>query len=67
MDKSKWNKTTATYFPKSNRVRIKAKSTEFYPQYLKYLFEYLKIPTKATIIFNDKTIEGGLDAWLSKE
>lgn len=67
MDKSKWKKTTATYYPSKNKVKIKANSTDFYPQYLKYLFEYLKIPTNATIVFNDKTIKGGINNWLNKE
>lgn len=59
-----WKKAMAHYYPNSNKVRIKAKSTEFYPQYLKYLFEYLRIPQDATIIFEDKTIVGGVKKWL---
>ena len=60
------NKTKAQYYPKVNKVKIDANSTEFYPQYLKYLFEYLKIPQNATIIFKDKTIIGGIKAWLKE-
>jgi hypothetical protein len=58
------NKTTVQFYPKVNKVKIDANSTEFYPQYLKYLFEYLKIPQNATIIFKDKTIIGGINEWL---
>jgi hypothetical protein len=58
------NKTTVQYYPKVNKVKIDADSTAFYPQYLKYLFEYLKIPQNATIIFKDKTIIGGINEWL---
>ena len=45
------NKATVQFYPKVNKVKIDANSTAFYPQYLKYLFEYLKIPQNATIIF----------------
>ena len=55
---------SAKYSPSSNTVRIKALSKDFYPQYLEYLFEYLKIPKNATIVFKDKTIEGGIKQWL---
>lgn len=58
------NKTTVQFYPKINKVKIDANSTAFYPQYLKYLFEYLKIPQNATIIFKDKTIIGGINEWL---
>lgn len=58
------NKATVQFYPKINKVKIDANSTEFYPQYLKYLFEYLKIPQNATIIFKDKTIIGGINEWL---
>ena len=58
------NKTTVQFYPKVNKVKIDADSTAFYPQYLKYLFEYLKIPQNATIIFKDKTIIGGINEWL---
>jgi hypothetical protein len=58
------NKTTVQFYPKVNKVKIDANSTAFYPQYLKYLFEYLKIPQNATIIFKDKTIIGGINEWL---
>jgi hypothetical protein len=58
------NKTTVQFYSKVNKVKIDANSTEFYPQYLKYLFEYLKIPQNATIIFKDKTIIGGINEWL---
>lgn len=63
----KSNKTTVRYFPTSNRVRISANSTEFYPMYVKYLFEYLKIPKNATIQFKDKTINGGIEEWLNQK
>lgn len=56
----------AKYSPSTNRVKINANSTEFYPMYLKYLFEYLKIPANATIIFKDKVIKGGINAWLEQ-
>ena len=59
-------KTTARYYPKVNKVRINADSTEFAPKYVKYLFEYLRIPQNATIIFNDKTIKGGVEKWLQE-
>ena len=58
------NKATVQFYPKVNKVKIDANSTAFYPQYLKYLFEYLKIPQNATIIFKDKTIIGGINEWL---
>ena len=61
-----WKKATAKYYPTTNTVRIKANSTEFYPQYLKYLFSYLNIPLNATIIFLDKTIKGGIEQWLKQ-
>lgn len=54
------------YYPKVKKVKIDANSTDFYPQYLKYLFEYLKIPQNATIIFKDKKIIGGIEKWLEK-
>jgi hypothetical protein len=60
------NKCNIQYYPKIKKVKIDAKSTDFYPLYLKYLFEYLKIPQNATIIFKDCTIIGGIDAWLKK-
>lgn len=59
-------KCSAQYYPKVNKVKINANSTDFYPQYLKYLFEYLKIPQNATIVFKDKTIVGGIKAWLKE-
>lgn len=62
-----WKKTTAKYSPSTNRVTLKIKSTEVLPQYLKYLFEYLKIPQNATLVFNDKTIKGGVEEWLKQE
>lgn len=59
-------KTPLRYFPKANKVRIPAKSTEYYPQYLQYLFECLKIPQNVTIVFKDKTIVGGIPEWLKE-
>ena len=59
-------KIKAQYYPKVKKVKIDANSTDFYPQYLKYLFEYLKIPQNATIVFNDKTIIGGIQKWLQE-
>ena len=56
----------ATYYPSTNTVHIKAQSSDFIPQYLKYLFEYLKIPQNATIVFTDKTIIGGIEKWLKQ-
>lgn len=58
-------KVNAKYSPSTNRITISANSTEFYPMYLKYLFEYLKVPANATIVFNDTTIKGGINAWLA--
>lgn len=56
----------AQYYPKVKKVKIDANSTDFYPLYVKYLFEYLKIPQTATIVFNDRTIKGGVEAWLKE-
>ena len=56
----------AKYYPSVNTVKIKAKSAEFIPEYLKYLFEYLKIPQNAKIVFLDKTIKGGIKEWLQQ-
>lgn len=67
IDKSNWKKITARYAPTTNTVHINADSTEFYPLYVKYLFEYLKIPQNATIVFKDKTIKGGVKEWLAQE
>lgn len=53
------------YYPKSRKVKIDANSTDFYPAYVKYLFEYLRIPTNATIIFKDRTIKG-IETWLKE-
>lgn len=63
----KSNKTTVRYFPTTNSVRIDANSTQFYPMYVKYLFEYLKIPKNATIHFKDKKINGGIEEWLNQK
>lgn len=54
------------YYPKAKNVRVKALSTNFYPMYVKYMFEYLKIPLNVKITFNDRTIEGGIEAWLKE-
>lgn len=62
----KTKKVQAHYYKTTNTIKIKAKSTDFYPQYLKYIFEYLKVPQDATIVFIDKTIEGGIKAWLKE-
>ena len=67
MDKTNWRNTTAQYYKKTNKIKINANSTDFYPQYLKYLFEYLKVPQNATIVFNDKTIKGGVKKWLENQ
>jgi hypothetical protein len=61
------NNCNIQYYPKVKKVKINKNSTEFYPQYLKYLFEYLKIPQNATLIFKDKTIPGGIVEWLKQE
>ena len=61
-----WKHVTAKYFPAANTVRIPINSTELYPKYAKYLFEYLKIPQDAKIVFKDKTIEGGIKEWLQE-
>lgn len=57
-------KANLKYFPSSKKVRIYTHSDSLYPRYLKYLLEYLKIPSGTTIVFNNKTIEGGIDQWL---
>lgn len=67
MTKNEKKTVSVKYFPTSNTVRIKANSTDFYPMYLKYVFEYLKIPQNATIHFKDKVIEGGIKQWLNQE
>lgn len=53
------------YFPKTRKVKIDAYSTDFYPAYLKYLFEYMHISPKSTIVFKDKTIKG-IDSWIQE-
>ena len=58
--------TTAKYNKNTNTVRIRAASTEFVPGYVKYLFQYLKIPINAKIIFTDRTIKGGVEEWLKE-
>lgn len=58
---------TAKYSPTTNTVHINANSTDFYPRYAMYLFEYLKIPKNATIVFKDRTIKEGINAWLAEE
>lgn len=60
-------KVNARYMPSTNTVYIKAKSTDFYPQYLSYVFVYLKIPQNAKIVFTDKTIPKGITQWLAEE
>ena len=59
-------KATVKYYPVKNKVKISAKSTDIYPGYAKYLFEYLKIPQNATIVFEDRTIVGGVEKWLQE-
>lgn len=59
-------KAQVRYFPSIKTVKIRARSTEFYPMYVKYLFEYLKIPQNATIQFLDRTIIGGVEKWLQE-
>ena len=61
-----WKKIKAHYSPTKNTIYIPADSTEFYPGYVKYLFEYLKVPQNAHIVFNDRTIKGGVEAWLKE-
>lgn len=60
-------KIKVKYFPKSKSIHIPAESTKFYPLYLKYLFEYLRIPQNATIHFTDKTIIGGVETLLKMD
>lgn len=67
MTQSTQNKASVRYYPKVKKVKINTDSTAFYPAYLKYLFEYLKIPQTATIIFKDRTIIGGVEAWLKEK
>lgn len=59
-------KVTIAYAKSSKKIKIDANSTDFYPMYLKYLLIYLKLPTNATLVFNDTTIPGGVEAWLAK-
>lgn len=61
------NRVKAKYYPIAKKVKIDANSTEFYPEYLKYLFEYLRIPATATIVFKDITIKGGIQQWLKQK
>ena len=51
------------YYPSTNIVKINVSSSEVYPIYLKYVFEYLKIPADADIIFKDRRIVGGVRQW----
>lgn len=60
------NKSNAKYSPTTNTVTIKAKSTDFNPDYLKYVFIRLKIPLNAKIVFTDKTFPKGITQWLNK-
>lgn len=60
-------KVQARYYPSVNKVKISANSTDFYPQYLYYLLIHLKIPLNATIVFKDKTIQGGITEWLKTQ
>ena len=60
-------KVNAKYSPTTNTITIKAKSTDFYPEYLKYVFVYLKIPQNAKIVFTDRTIPKGITQWLAEE
>ena len=53
-----------------NVARNKSKDLCYNNRYEKIdddLFEYLKIPQTATIIFKDKTIVGGVAAWIKEE
>ena len=59
-------KQQITYYPKANTVHLPIKSTEVYPKYLYYVFEYLKIPHNAKLKFTDKTIKGGIEEWLKE-
>lgn len=60
MNKENWKKVSVKYFPKANSLHIQTKSTDFYPQYLKYYLQYLRIPENAKLIFTDKTFNGGV-------
>ena len=64
---NKTNQPTARYYPSTNKLKINGKSTQFYKPYIKYLFECLKIPHNATIVFKDRTYTGGLEEWLQKK
>lgn len=59
-------KVPVRYNKSNNTVRIKAESTKFIPDYVNYLFQYLKIPNNAKIIFTDRTIKGGVKEWLKE-
>jgi hypothetical protein len=58
------NKVQINYYPNSEKVRIHTHSDNLYPKYLKYLLEYLKIPSGTRIVFDNKTIEEGINQWL---
>ena len=44
-------KVQITYDATTNTAHFNAEKEKFYPGYLKYLMEYLKIPTDAKLIF----------------
>lgn len=54
------------YNEKDNTVIINDFSNKILPDYLKYLFEYLKIPTNTQIFFLDKAFKD-LEAFKNKE
>lgn len=51
------------YYPVIKKVKIYAKTSEVYPNYVEYLLKSLRIPTDVTLEFQDKTIKGGIEAW----
>lgn len=57
-------KINIKYNKRTKMVFIGAKSTEFYPQYLKYMLQYLHIPEDCHLHFTDKTIKGGIEEFV---
>lgn len=54
MKKSQGKSTKLEYDEKANVVKIFGNEDDFNKDYLKYLLEYLEIPTNAQIIFENK-------------
>ena len=54
------NTTNVKYTKYNNTVKMDIHSSQVLPKYLYYVFDYLKIPKNATIVFTDKTVKGGV-------